>query len=154
MQVSLQEFLSAGSFGRIELGASRSAVERHLGPPDDWDSGALSYETSAIWKYGDIELHFQPDTLSMIFMDDFSVLSGGEKIKLNSWGITGHLTCSQAERFLTEASILYRRESFPYNDNGIQLITGAGTVLSFCGENASQITVHALYRQIAANEST
>lgn len=154
MQVSLQEFLSSGSFGRIELGASRSSMERHLGPPENWLVDGLGYETSAIWNYGDVEFHFQLDTLSMIFMDDFSTLSGGEKIELDSWGITGNLTFSQAERLLTKTNIAYRRESFPCNDNGIQLITSAGTVLSFCGEDASQIIVHALYRQSAANEST
>jgi hypothetical protein len=147
MQASLLDFLVFGTFGSLELGASRSTVEQHLTPPEAWEAAAPDYRTSTIWKYGDIEFHFQNNELTMIFMDDFSVLSGGTKIELDAMGINGSLTCDQAERLLNEANIAYRKEIFPYNDNGVHLIMNVGTVLSFCGEDASSITLHALYLQ-------
>ena len=129
---------------------NRSIVEQHLGSPDGWDASARNRQSATIWKYGDIEFYFQNDALYMIFMDDFSVLSGGSKIELDAWVINGDLTCIEAERLLSAAGITYRKEDFPHNDNGVHLITTAGTVLAFCGEDASHITLHAFHRQIEA----
>ncbi len=148
MKASLKDFAQTGSFGLIELGISRSAVEQYLGSPDDWEASAPNYQSATIWKYGDIEFYFQSDVLYMIFMDDFSILSGGSKIELDAWVINGGLTCAEAERVLSAADIAYRKEDFPYNDNGVHLITSSGTSLEFAGENALKITIHALNRKI------
>ena len=150
MKASLKDFVQSGAFGLIELGMNRSTIEQHLGSPDGWIASAPTYQTSIIWKYGDIEFYFQNDELYMIFMDGFSVLSDGGKIELDSWIVNGGLTCAEAEYFLSAAGIAYRKEDFPYKDNGIHLVTSAGTVLAFCGEDASHITLHALHRQIEA----
>lgn len=147
MKASLRDFARTGALGLIELGMSRAAVEQHLGAPEEWNATARNYRSATIWKYGDIEFYFQNDELWMIFADDFSVPTGGSKIELDAWIIRGNLCCSEAEHHLKLADIAYRKEDFPFNDNGIHLITSAGTVLAFCDEDVSQITLHSMYRK-------
>jgi hypothetical protein len=143
MRASLKDFIQIGSFGLIELGTNRSAVEQHLGLPDDWLADARNCQTSNIWRYGDIEFYFQQDELYMIFADAFSILSGGSKIELDAWVINGDITCAEAERVLLAADIVYRKEDLPYNE-GVRLTTSSGTSLHFYGENA---LIHSLYRK-------
>ena len=148
MEVSLKDFARTGLFGAVEWGMNRAAVEQLLGSPDSWMDSTPGYKTSPIWKYGDIEFHFQDNALYMIFMDEFSNLNGGCNIGLDAWVINGDLTCIEAEHFLSAANIEYQKEDFPYNENGVRLITSAGTVFAFAGEKSSHITLHSLYRQI------
>ncbi len=152
MKASLKDFVQTGAFGFIELGMSRTTVQQHLGSPDDWIASAPNFQTSTSWWYGDIEFLFRNDELYRILMDDFSVLnvSGGSKVELDAWFINGSLTCANAEHLLSENGITYRKQDFPYNDNGVHLVTSAGTVLAFCGEDASHITLHACSREIKA----
>ncbi len=150
MRASLKEFLRDGRFGSIELGAGRAAIEQLLGLPEAWEAKAHNYQQANIWKFGDIEFYFQNDALWMIFMDDFKVPTGGNKIDLDAWAISAHLTCSQAEAHLSSAAIPYQKGNFPYTDNGVRLITGAGTLLAFSGENPAQPTLHAIQRRLEA----
>jgi hypothetical protein len=150
VKASLKEFVQTGSFGHIELSMSHSTVEQYLGQPDVWEAAARDYQTATIWKYGDIEFYFQDDELYTIFMDDFQVLSGGSKIELNAWIINGSLTCAQAEHHFSAADIIYRKEEFSQNANGVHLVTATGAVLAFSGEDASRITLHSLHRRIEA----
>jgi hypothetical protein len=80
-------------------------------------------------------------------MDDFSIPNGGNKIELDSWIIKGNLTCVEAENLLILNDISYKKESFPYSDSGVRLITDVGTIMHFDGDENSEITLHALLRQ-------
>ena len=84
----------------------------------------------------------------MIFTDDFATPKGGNKIALDTWIINRKLTRTEAERRLLASAISYRKEDFPVNDNGVRLVTNAGTILSFCGEDSSHITLHAIHRSL------
>ncbi|HEX8463891.1 MAG TPA: hypothetical protein VF627_04670, partial [Abditibacterium sp.] len=114
MKASLVDFLRNGAFGSIELGMNRLAVEQHLGAPDTWHSDAKNYQIATIWKYGDVEFYFQNETLWMIFMDDFVVPVGGPEIELDAGFVCGKFTCAEAECYLLNLGISYRKENFPY----------------------------------------
>jgi hypothetical protein len=45
---------------RISIGMTREEVVEALGPPDDVGGTSRKYRTPSIYKYGDIELHFEP----------------------------------------------------------------------------------------------
>ena len=46
--------------GRIRVGMTRHQVIEALGLPDDVGVTSRKYRTPAIFKYGEIELHFEP----------------------------------------------------------------------------------------------
>jgi hypothetical protein len=45
---------------RIRIGMTRDEVTAVLGPPDDVGGTSRKYRTPSIYKYGVIELHFEP----------------------------------------------------------------------------------------------
>ena len=139
MKVSLREFIATGKFGALELGARRADVERYLGTPPQWGTPAKTPTSAAIWKYGDIEFYFQNDELWMIFADDFRVPRGDATLELDAWKIERTCTPKRMEQHLSAANIAFRAEDFPYADNGVRLISEAGTTLTFCGENPSNL---------------
>lgn len=144
MKASLRDFIQLGVFGSIEPGMNRTAIEHRLGAPEAWAASASSYHNATIWKFGDVEFYFQHETLRMIFMDEFAIPHGGNQIELDAWIINGNLTCAAAEYHLLAAGIAYRKEAFPYNDNGTHLITSASTVLAFSGADAGQATLRSI----------
>ncbi|BCM93065.1 hypothetical protein IAD21_04952 [Abditibacteriota bacterium] len=71
--ISLLSFVQTGRLDDVELGTKRDEVERAFGPPNDWFAGHQVTE-SPIWKYGNIELHFDAeDRVFLIFCDNFYV---------------------------------------------------------------------------------
>lgn len=148
MKASLQEFIQSGVLGSLDVGMSRSAVEECLGAPPSWEAKARGYRKADIWKYGDIELYFQDDVLWMIFADDFEVPDGGPRIQLDAWIISGDLTQAEAERHLASQSIRYRKEALPYNQNGVRLVAGSDTTLTFSGEDAARPLLRSMHRRL------
>ncbi len=45
---------------RIRIGMTRDEVAAALGPPDDTGGTSRRHHTPLIYKYGAIELHFEP----------------------------------------------------------------------------------------------
>jgi hypothetical protein len=45
---------------RVRVGMSREEVLALLGPPDDVGGTSRKYRTPSVFKYGQIELHFEP----------------------------------------------------------------------------------------------
>ncbi len=144
MKFSLKNFVQTGDFGSIQLNMQRAMVKGHLGAPESWDAGTPDYQSARFWKYGAVELHFRGDVLEMIFIDDFSVLNTSQSIIIEAWMVAENLTCAAVEQCLSEAKISYRKLNFPYNENGVHLVTNAGVTLAFSGAAASQIHLHSL----------
>ena len=81
------EFIKTGKFGFLKLGETKTEIENQGFPPEDWINGK-SKETSKIWRYGNIELHFnERNKLNGIFTDYVSEISGGESISISNWWI-------------------------------------------------------------------
>ena len=148
VDISLRAWIATGRFGAIQLGDTRSDVAAVFGAPTLWSTPAKTPDRAPIWKYGDIEFYFQDDNLWMIFADDFAVPRGNAQIELDAWIISGKLTLNAMERHLIRASIGYRKEIFPYSENGFRLITTGATVLSFSGPDARSPRLHAIFCQI------
>lgn len=82
-------FLASGSLGPIGLGAERSFVETTFGPPDDFDAESQGPQSAQIWKYGDVEFHFDSDRVWLIHIDRFSGSdarpAGNAGLELDPW---------------------------------------------------------------------
>ena len=148
MKASLKEFIQTGALGALRPGDTRQKVEEYLGPPREWHINGKTPLTSDIWKYGDVEFYFNVDALWMIFMDDFETPKGDQTLELDPWIISGQLTSAQFEEHLRASGTTYRKEDFPFTDNGVRLITTAGTTLTFSSEDAANPTLRVVHRQI------
>jgi len=157
MKASLKAFVKTGVFGQIQLRMKRSSVASFLGAPTDWLHSAPSREQSAIWKYGDVEFHFENDVLHMIFLDKLRDVKGSRNLELDLWTLSEGLSLSEAEEHLAKARVTFRTEKFFYNEGGVLLIARAGTTLSFCnreprvekaeGEEEEEPLLRAVYRR-------
>ena len=123
----------------MKLGMNREEVKGFLGAPDDVGGTSRKYPEPSIWKYGDIELHFDlggADALFLIHCDDFGVPSGGRSIDLDPWIIRRTLSPPEAAKHLSDSGIYYRmEESEP--DGGKCITAGVGVRLIFIGDNLS-----------------
>lgn len=140
VRVSLREFLTTGRFGPVEIGSSRDDVQRAFGPPDDRDARARTDEAARIWKYGDIEFHFDGGgaraTLRLIHADSFaSVPRGGSKVDLDPWIVSRTLSEDVAEGELTKARIAYALGRYEYDSHLDELRTSGGVSLLFSDEH-------------------
>jgi len=139
VRVSLREFLTTGRFGPVQIGSSRDAVERAFGSPDDRDARARTDETARIWKYGDIEFHFDgrgaDASLWLIHADSFVLVpQGGPKVDLDPWIVSRALSLDVAEVELTKAGITYAAGPYEYDSVLDEFRTSVGVSLLFSDE--------------------
>lgn len=89
--VDLKNFLYTGRFGNIDLGMNKAQVEQSIGKPDYWMMTHFSRnekENSPIWRYGNIEFHFDVNRKLVSIYNDHLVnagIYGGVNIKLDCW---------------------------------------------------------------------
>ena len=87
VQVDFLDFIQTGKFGFLKLGESKTEIINQGFPPEDWLNGETK-ESSKIWRYGNIELHFDNgNDLSGIFTDYVSRIDGGESITISNYWI-------------------------------------------------------------------
>lgn len=134
MNVSLKELIETGRFGSASLGVSRAQVATSLGAPDEVGEASRKFPQPSIWKYGDVELHFEAgaDILSMIYMDDFDV--PGKLVNFDPWLIRRTLTLSDAEEQSSQSGIEYEVEDYELEDDAKCLTAGVGVKLIFIGK--------------------
>ncbi len=71
----LQQCLHSGDFNGVTLGMTRDQVRAVLGEPDDTGGTSRKQRIPSVWKYGEVELHFDTvgitsGTLGRFFWDD------------------------------------------------------------------------------------
>jgi len=130
IDVSLKTLIETGTIGPVSLGMSRPQVQSFLGSPEDVGGASRKHREPSIWKYGDIELHFDhsEDELWLIHLDDFVVPSGGNSIRLDPWILTNALTLELAEKKLKDDGI---RVAASQCAGGECLSVGVGINLTF-----------------------
>ncbi len=136
--VSTRDFLRTGEFGPIRPGLSRDALRGLLGDPEGWSLGPGKRKPAsraAIWQYGDVEFHFNGDTLWLIFADHITTLKGGKAIDLDPWVLNGNATVKQVLGDLEEAHIPFQRIDWKFDDTTERFRVGAGVDLLFWDEN-------------------
>ena len=83
---SIRGMVVEGQLAGVRPGDPRELVRAQLGEPDDWHAGA-PVEVSAIWRYGNFEVHFDGDVVWMLFNDYLDDLDAGPGRTLDPWMI-------------------------------------------------------------------
>ncbi len=131
IKISMQDFLRTGEFGPVRLEMSRGQLRGLLGEPENWGPSPTKHE-AGLWKYGDVEFHFQIDNLIwLIHADSIDTLDGGKVINLDPWVLNENTTVRQALRDLEGASIPFQRIDWTVDDTTERFRVGAGVDLVF-----------------------
>lgn len=70
-QISIESFVKKASFGPIRLNMSKTEIERVFGPPDYYYNPLIfGYKKATIWKYGEMEFQFNPDSERLTAIDN------------------------------------------------------------------------------------
>ncbi len=88
MKFSIKDLILDGHLGGAHTGMERVEVLACLGQPDDWaaEEESSGSESSAIWRYGNFEIHFFPDdSVCMLFIDYLAEPDAGEGRELDTW---------------------------------------------------------------------
>jgi hypothetical protein len=132
IEVSLRDWLATGRFGDITLGLSRDDVTAAVGPPEAVGGTSRRHRLPAIWKYGDVELHFARTggRLALIHLEPPDAPSGGRGIALAAGPLRGGRARDAVERWLDSEGIAHRLEA-PGDTDTARLVTPSGVVLTF-----------------------
>jgi hypothetical protein len=83
IDIDLLAFIKTGKFDYIKLGQTKEWILNIFPDPDDTAMGGLK---SPVWRYGNIEFHFDDnDKLFLIFSDYIDTLDGGLGLRLHKW---------------------------------------------------------------------
>ena len=133
--VSMQDFLRTGEFGPVRLGMLRGQIRSLLGEPEDWGPSPRAKHNVGIWKYGDIEFHFNEDVLWLLFADDIGTLDGGKAIDFDPWVLSGAASAESVLVDLEAAGISCQRIPWSFDDGTERYHVGAGIELLFLDES-------------------
>ncbi len=122
---SLEDFARTGRLGPLSVGLNRDEVLKFLGAPTDFLAGKL-VDQSAIWKYGDVEVYFADDVVSLVHFDRFEVPVGGPTLKIEPWVIRRGLPLDKLEDALRRSSIEFSAACDPSNPKCVKVVTSAG----------------------------
>lgn len=128
IKVSLLDFIKNGQFDYIKLGQSKEWILNNFPDPDDFSSDYLT-SNYTIWRYGNIEFHFdKSNELILIYTDYLQDLTGGESLDLDKWILEAYpkLNLAYVITKLNEQEIDYCKSS-----NDIGITTQSGVCLSF-----------------------
>jgi len=113
----------------------RTGVEEILGTSNVMSTTINDSGLPAIWKYGDIEFHFEPadDNLLSIYTDEFDAPSGGQTIDLDPWILRRGIPWPEVEPQLVAQHISYleRGKITPYDSATTRIVTDSGVELIF-----------------------
>lgn len=84
IEIDLLHFLRTGEFNIIRLGQTKNWILENFPEPDNCIPG-LAYQEASIWRYGDIEFHFDKNELFLICTESFKNISGGKSLKIINW---------------------------------------------------------------------
>jgi len=132
IKIDLKKFFKLGEFDFVKLGKTKEWLTYNFPYPDDHDEDSL--ESASIWRYGNVEFHFDNDKLTMIFSDYLYGLEGGEGLELDLWFLTSQepLTLIDVMIELHKEKIEYRKENDSLGDVKLRLKSG---VTLFFGTN-------------------
>jgi len=136
----LEEFARSGQLGPLSIGLNRGQVSAILGSPTDWQN-EKSVDRSAIWKYGDVVLHFDDDNrLYLIHCDWFDVPVGGAALQLSPWVLRRGLPLEDLENALRSATISFSSTPDKWNPDCVRVVTPAGVSFLVCvGGEANEL---------------
>lgn len=139
ISINFLEFFKTGKFDYLKLGQTKEWVLNNFPDPDgDFEKKVYLKNDFNIWQYGDIELHFEDDTLSCIFSDYWYEwkLSGGKHLELEKWIFEdiSKLSLRVVLEALNSENIDYKKKT---DQLGVLLRLKSGVELTF--ENINDI---------------
>ena len=85
LEIDLFAFFQSGKFDYVQLGQTKAWLHDNFPDPDDF-GGGKTHAKAKIWRYGNLEFHFEnDDTLTRIYSDYIADLDAGPNIVLNKW---------------------------------------------------------------------
>ena len=136
--IDLREFFRSGRFDHLEVGQTQGWILHNFPDPDGFDPTDVSPEDGhrmTIWRYGNLELHFEGPRLFLIFSDYVDCLDGGPSLALDPW-IVGDPTqrgLLAVMRALTRERIDFAKRTADAGNLTLEL--ACGDVLHFHGED-------------------
>lgn len=135
INIDFLEFFKTGKFDYLKIGQNREWIKHNFPDPEDWGCGDDDrVENARIWRYGNIELHFDKDLLWLIFSDYIGDLDGGEHLVLDKWILAepDKLTLGYVVQKLLEEAIAFELK-YKMNGEIIELhLTESTVVIGFC----------------------
>lgn len=154
--VDLLEFCRAAAFGPLALGMTNRTVHTLIGPPDQWGSpwrrqwAEPTLWQSALWKYGDFELHFhgpkQRHSLWLIHLDNGGwggggdrpgIPAGGRNLPVTPWVIHAGMSVGAFSAALDAVGIVFKTIDWPLDDNTTRLRMSSGVGAVFINRKAA-----------------
>lgn len=139
---TLRTFFLSGSLGPVGPDTERAVVEATFGPADDFDAASPSPESAQIWKYGDVEIHFERDRVWLVHIDRFSgsggTPAGSANLQLDAWVVVEGLPLDSFVAALNQAGLPYATLVEPHLDRTLVTFP-SGVQVGFSGvsrENA------------------
>jgi hypothetical protein len=125
MDLSLRDWIVKGESGLLRLGATQTELRRSVGEPDA--AGCPDRGEDTVWKYGDVELLFDPSQRPVrVFCVELhgfeGVPTGGSKVRLDPWIVRCDLPLDAMRKALAELRVKYREEPQPHHPTVIQLV--------------------------------
>jgi hypothetical protein len=106
IKINLFEVFKSGKFDFIKIGKDKNWILNNFPEPEDYEAGK-TLESARLWRYGNIEFHFENHILTQIFTNCIDTIDGGEHIELDKWIFEApeQLTVEFVTKHLTENRI-------------------------------------------------
>jgi hypothetical protein len=144
IDASLLEFAKTGQLGPLHAGMTRDELAQQLGLPETW-SAPSRREHASIWKYGDVEFHFQGHRVFLIFCDHGSLTSGGATLRLDPWIIRVGMDRSSFECELSRIGIEFDVREPPALADQRRVVTRSGANFGFIDESGDEFDAPGLF---------
>ncbi len=130
--IDFEEFFKSGKFDFLKLGKTKEWIINNFPDPDYFDENQHVYKDD-IWRYGNIELHFNKDKLFLIFSDYVDELDGGNSLELKKWFLenTDKLKLSDVISELNKKHIDFNKRKSKIVENAVNLELQSNVQLGF-----------------------
>lgn len=136
IRIDLLDAFRTGCFDCIEPGQDKWWILSNFPDPDGMTEHEAMRSDYSIWRYGNIEFHFDRDTLFLIYSDYLDTLNGGPSLLLDPWIIGSMpLTLQNVGMVLNREGIDYAKRSQPQFDSLTLTLDPSGVQFHF---NASE----------------
>ncbi len=131
--IDMREFCRTGRFDCLEIGQTKELILSNFPDPDQTTANRTT--TTSIWRYGNIELHFNASRLWMIFSDYIGELDGGPSLTVDPWFLCQpeKLTLIEVTRALHHERIDFTKKTGVFGE--VKLVLTSGVALQFDGRN-------------------
>jgi len=133
IQTSIVELIRNGELGPLRHGLTHDRVRELLGSPPMWGPQRTEQRAS-IWRYGDIEFHFNNWVVSLIFSDHEDFTDGGPTLRIEPWIVRRGLSQDEFERNLKDMEVEFAVTKPDYDPSQTHVIVKSGIIFSFVDE--------------------